>query len=463
VVFDDWPLEVGLHQGADGEPVLAAGFRDEIVLTGLNRPTAFLIAPDGRVLVTEQRGTVIAFPGLEADSGEVFLDLRTEVFGHGQLGLLGLALDPEYPAEPYLYLAYSRDAPIGGEAPTYGVVGEDREGCPDPDNESCITSGRISRFSIPATEPPGREQVLVEDWCQTWRTHSIGTIAFDSDGALIAGGGDGAQGGPIDFGQLSIPPDACRRPPLPPGATVAPPDAVGGSLRSQGLWATPDDISLNGTIIRVDRATGAGLPDNPLAEHGDVNARRALAIGLRNPFRFVFRPGTDELWIADVGWDQYEEINVLDTRSRDVANFGWPCFEGPARQPQHAAAGHAICRQLYAADPTDVVFPAFSFAHGSPESAGTGPCSTGASAITALTFYDGGQYPARYDGALFFADQPRGCMWVIHAGADGLPDGDDIELFATGIAAVDLQVGPDGALYYVDPVAGSLRRIVNDR
>ena len=83
-----------------------------------------------------------------------------------------------------------------------------------------------------------------------------------------------------------------------------------------------DPVSLDGTIIRVDPATGAGLPDNPLAGSADPNARRIIAYGLRNPFRFTFRPGTHELWVGDVGWSTWEEINRIsdptDARRREL-------------------------------------------------------------------------------------------------------------------------------------------------
>ena len=95
------------------------------------------------------------------------------------------------------------------------------------------------------------------------------------------------------------------------------------------LRTSGDAVSLDGSIIRVDPATGAGLPSNPLAGNPDANARRIIAHGLRNPFRFTFRPGTSELWLAEVGWDQWEEINrILDPADAVVENFGWPCWEG---------------------------------------------------------------------------------------------------------------------------------------
>ncbi len=77
------------------------------------------------------------------------------------------------------------------------------------------------------------------------------------------------------------------------------------------------------------------------------NARRIVAYGLRNPFRFTLRPGTDELWIADVGWHTYEEIDRL-TVGATAANLGWPCYEGPARQPRFDALDLKACEDLYA-------------------------------------------------------------------------------------------------------------------
>jgi glucose/arabinose dehydrogenase len=67
----------------------------------------------------------------------------------------------------------------------------------------------------------------------------------------------------------------------------------------------------------------------PLASSPDPNARRIIAHGLRNPFRFTPRPGTTELWLGDVGWSDWEEINRITDPLGTVENFGWPCYEGP--------------------------------------------------------------------------------------------------------------------------------------
>ena len=63
-----------------------------------------------------------------------------------------------------------------------------------------------------------------------------------------------------------------------------------------------------------------------------VNARRIIAHGFRNPFRFTFRPTTNEIWVGDVGWDTWEEINLIANPTGGVANDGWPCYEGAGRQ-----------------------------------------------------------------------------------------------------------------------------------
>ena len=111
----------------------------------------------------------------------------------------------------------------------------------------------------------GTEQVLVEDWCQQYPSHSIGTVEFGRDGALYASGGDGASFNFVDYGQDGSPLNPCGDPPGGVGATLTPPTAEGGALRSQDLRTTGDPVTLDGTIIRVDPATGAGLPNNPLA------------------------------------------------------------------------------------------------------------------------------------------------------------------------------------------------------
>ena len=97
------------------------------------------------------------------------------------------------------------------------------------------------------------------------------------------------------------------------------------------------------------RSRGQAPSDNPLFPHVDPNGKRVVAYGLRNPFRITARPGTSEIWIGDVGWNVFEEINrLVDPTDAEVDNFGWPCYEGAGRQPGYDSANLTLCEQLYA-------------------------------------------------------------------------------------------------------------------
>ena len=244
-----------------------------------------------------------------------------------------------------------------------------------------------------------------------------------------------------------------------PGAILAPPTAEGGALRSQDLRTSGDPAALNGALVRVDPATGAGLPDNPGAASADPNVRRIVAHGLRNPFRFTIRPGTNEVWIGDVGWDIHEEIDrVVDPTDAVVENFGWPCWEGNGRQPGYDAADLNICEGLYS-QAGSMTSPYFSYPHVSQVVPGE-TCPLGSSSLAGIDFYTGGEYPASYNGALFFADYSRDCIWVMFPGANGLPDPATVAGFVTPATnPVDIKISPEGELFYVDFDGGTIRRI----
>jgi glucose/arabinose dehydrogenase len=88
-----------------------------VVLSGLTQPTNVEFSPDGRVFVAEKSGLIKVFPSLTATTPTVFADLRGVVNSYWDRGLLGLALDPQFPAQPYLYMLYTYDHIIGDPAP----------------------------------------------------------------------------------------------------------------------------------------------------------------------------------------------------------------------------------------------------------------------------------------------------------------------------------------------------------
>jgi PKD repeat protein/glucose/arabinose dehydrogenase len=450
---------------AQGAPV-PAGFTESVVFSGLTNPTVVRFSPDGRVFVAEKRGVIKVFDSLTDTTPDVFADLNANVHNFWDRGLLGMALDPNFPASPYVYVLYTYDHVLGSTAPAprWGTPGVYSDPCPSPPGataDGCVVSGRLSRLTASGNSMTGPEQVLVEDWCQQYPSHSIGTVEFGRSGALYASAGDGASFNFADWGQDGDPVNPCGDPPGGAGATLAPPTAEGGALRSQDLRTSGDPVTLDGTVIRVDPATGAGLPTNPLAGSADPNARRIVAHGLRNPFRFTERPGTDELWIGDVGWNDWEEVNRLVPSTTQVPNFGWPCYEGVNRQAGYDSANLDICESLYAS-PGAVTSPYFAYHHTSrvvPNES----CPTGSSSIAGAQFAFGASrspYPTEYDDALFFADYSRDCIWVMPKGADGLPAPGLVRTFVAGAAnPVNLQVGPTGELFYLDFDGGTVRRI----
>jgi glucose/arabinose dehydrogenase/PKD repeat protein len=425
---------------------LPAGFQEQIVFSGLSAPTDLEFAPDGRIFVAEKGGRIKVFDNLADTSPTVFADLSTNVHDQWDRGLLGLALPPNFPTNPWVYVLYTYDAPPGQVAPQWNDV------CPDPSNGMCIVTGRLSRLQAAGNVMTGSEQVLIHDWCQQYPSHSIGDLEFGTDGMLYASGGDGASFSVVDYGNLPSgnPTNPCADPPN-----------EGGALRSQDIRTTADETQLDGSLLRLDPTTGAAAPGNPNIGSADPDTRRIVATGLRNPFRFTMRPGTNEVWISETGWSTLEEVDRVVNPTAGVTNFGWPCYEGVPRQPGYDAANLPICENLYAAGAGAVTDPFVSWNHSNKLIPGEA-CPIGSSSSTGVAFYPatGGPYPAAYNGAVFFADYSRNCIWAsLPTTPGGLPNPSNLVTFASDAATpVDLELGPGNELYYVD-LNGTIRRI----
>jgi glucose/arabinose dehydrogenase len=454
---------------------LPAGFSDQVVFSGLKEPTAIRFAPNGPIYVAEKTGIILAYEGLGDTTPTVFADLRTEVNDSFDRGILGLAVDPNFPASPYLYVLYSYDHILGapaGEVPKWGKVDQSGDGCEEKPSgtgvDACPVSGRLVRMTADvasgyekAVSSGGKpeEKVLVEGWCTQFSSHSIGDLQFGAEGALYASGGEGGDANNVDYGKLGWPnKNQCGDPPAGLGGEEKPPSAEGGALRAQDartpfnpLASNPDPTGLSGSVIRIDPKTGEGWPGNPLASSVDPNERRLIGYGFRNPFRFAIQPGTGTLYVDNVGWNTYEEIDRFKPSSTKAYNSGWPCYEGPAPQPGYQSLNLTLCQNLYA-EPSATTAPFYYYSHGAGVySTDTCPHTEG-SAISGNVIYDGGVFPPEYEGAYFFADSVRGCIYVMRADKSGEPDPTTTTAFLTKAGkypGIDLQVGPEGDLYYV--------------
>lgn len=432
------------------ESQFAAGerFIEEVVVEGIPISTAIAFAPDSRIFVALKDGAVRV-----VQNGQLlrtpFLDISAMVNKATDRGLLGIAVDPNFPTKPYVYLSYVWDPP--GFAPdgkdsrvikivrysadaaqgyNVAVVGSEevilgKNSRPEyiappstsvevtyPERASCMTGLNMAGAPI-------QDCIPVDSL-----SHASGTLMFGADGMLMASIGDGAN---YDF-----------------PSTVA--------FNAQNLDA------MSGRIVRVNPDTGEGVPGNPFFEPANPGSNRSKvwSWGYRNPFRFTINPANGQVYAGDVGTSYYEEINA-----GKGSNFGWPCYEGgfsnrlqqegqatvSERQVgfKRAPATIDFCNAIYAKGPGAVTAPLFTYRH--PYDSNGKDLG---SSITGAAFYSGTSYPAKYRGALFFADYARLFIKYLTFDANGAPTVHEFaKEIGSNLGAVQLISGPDSNIYAV--------------
>ena len=410
---------------AESAATTLPGFRDELVWSGIELPTAVVFAPSGRAFVAQKNGKLLTFSSITDTSATLVKDFGNEVFNNWDRGMLALTIDPDFPSRPYLYIGYTYDHILGegGAAPRWGQ-GNPSDPCPDPpggNTDGCIVSSRVERITVDGTTGAyvARHELL-EDWCQQFPSHTIGTLAFGPEGALYVSGGDGASFDVGDWGQLGG-----TEPPGGPYPTPANPcnDPVneGGAVRSQDYRTNGDPMGLDGTIARIDPDTGDAWPANANAGNADDNKARVIAYGLRNPFRYAIR-ANGNIWVGDVGWSAFEEIDRITDADAAPKNFGWPCWEGTETRPQYENV--PLCLSL-----SGDTKPVYTYGH-LVDVVNGDDCATGSNSMSGMVFLPStSTYPSSYDTGLFFTDYSRSCIWWIPDDG-GVPDFDNVKLFA---------------------------------
>ncbi|WP_345121520.1 PQQ-dependent sugar dehydrogenase, partial [Hymenobacter antarcticus] len=302
-----------------------AGFTNTTVSTGWDEAVGLTFNSTGsKMFVWERPGKVwVVVNGVR----QQILDISPEVGGWNDHGLLGFALDPNFDTNGYMYLLYMVDRHylLNFGTPSYSATTNDY-------NTASI--GRLTRYTAtPAgtgyTVSLASRRILLGATKTTGipvtsYTHSPGSLVFGADGTLLVSTGDGADAA-IDPGSIGT----YFAQALADGIITAKENI--GSLRSQLVDC------LSGKILRLNPATGDGIPSNPFYDAANPRAARSRvwALGTRNPFRMTRKPGTGStdpaaanpgvLYLGDVGSCCWEEVNVVD---RPGVNLGWPIFEG---------------------------------------------------------------------------------------------------------------------------------------
>src|SRR5262249_25092760 len=144
-------LAVPASQRAAEAAVLPSGFQESIALSGLTNPMAVDFSPDGRVFVAEKSGLIKVFDNLSDATPTTFADLNVNVYNYWDRVLMSMVLDPQFPANPYVYVLYAYDHELGSSAPAprWGTPGVYSDFCPTPPGPTtngCVASGRLSRL-----------------------------------------------------------------------------------------------------------------------------------------------------------------------------------------------------------------------------------------------------------------------------------------------------------------------------
>jgi glucose/arabinose dehydrogenase/chitodextrinase len=357
-------------------------------------------APDGRLFVWQKNGVVrIIKNGVLLPTP--FVNLSSHVNTFDDRGMWGLAFDPNFASNGFVYVTYTYEN-TGNPNDQGPKTGRLTRITASPTNPDVALPGETVIMGSVGTPPCSAQPIGADCIPSDGGSHTIGEVHFASDGTLLVGVGDGADGGVGD--------------PLP--------------LRAQNL------NSIVGKILRINK-DGTAPNDNPFYDGTNSVRSKVWLYGVRNPFRFAVDEATGDLWFGEVGWNTWEEVD----HGVKGGNYGWPCWEGNAVNVTYQSAGECLALQ-----PGDVRFPYVTWDHSVGTAAIGGP------------FYTASLYPQQYQGNYFYADYSGNFIKRIVFDSQHNPV--NATSFATGVPApVSLELGPDGMIYYNSFTTGEIRRI----
>jgi glucose/arabinose dehydrogenase len=442
------------------------------VAAGLDRPVAAAHLPDGSMLVLEKdTGRVQHVRDGRLVGTALDLPVNSNTAPGAERGLLGIALHPEFPLVPRVYLLWTESDLLDESG--HPVDSDLPKDAPDLGN-------RVDRFSwdgATLTHPDTLLRLrvrrdLVEDPSPVQREragHVAGVLRFGPDGKLYVLVGDVGRRGLLQ----NLP---CGPTTTCPGPTVAD-DRFGGP--------EPDDHHLTGVVLRLE-PDGSAPADNPFAAYGatvggevGANVRKVFAYGIRNSFGMDFDPRSGALWMQENAEDSYDELNRVDPGH----NSGWVQLLGPVARYE-AEDGWPALERTYLGFAGELRFPATSVAptaegalarlarlpgshYSDPELSWRHPVSP-----AGLGFVDGRGLGPQYEGDLLMGtvsgsallriqltgnrrqvavDDPELEDRVVDNERSQRLGGSEELLLGTGFGVVThVDTGPDGAVYLVD-------------
>ncbi len=380
-----------------------AGFTDTLVAS-LSSPTALAFTPDGRLLLTRQPGVLNVYQDGALLATPALTFPASSICTESERGLLGVAVDPEFSSNRYIYLFYTFEKP----------------------DASCVN--RVSRFTLPDSNvvSAATELVLIDNMPSPVGNHNAGDVQFGRDGYLYVTIGDG-------------------------GCDYANNSGCGGAND-----AARDQHVLTGKVLRITK-TGGIPPSNPFQGAGTARCnvtgqttaggrcQETFAWGLRNPFRMAFDPNAagTRFFINDVGQGEWEEID----QGQAGADYGWNCREG-----RHTNNTSGPCSPT----PAGMVDPIYEYQH---DTTVPGTAVPNCNSITGGAFPPNGAWPG-FDGSYLFGDFVCGAIFKLTQ-SGGVWSASSFATAVGGVTAMTFGPHQAGqALYYLTySNGGQVRRI----
>ncbi|MFT7671113.1 MAG: cytochrome c, partial [Planctomycetota bacterium] len=405
-------------------------FELEVLASGMDKPLELAVSPDGRVFIVQQTGEVFCY---EPQSGALTLAAKLDVFSEQENGLLGIALDPDFASNNWVYLYYSPSNHMGQF---------------------------ISRFEVHGSQIDLVSEKVVMSWIEQRREccHHGGSLAFGPDGNLFLSTGDNTN-----------PFDSSGHAPIDDRPEKFPWDARRSSANS---------MTFGGKVLRIHPTPNGGyqIPAGNLFTDTAKGRPEIYVMGCRNPWRISVDEQTGYLYWGDVGPDAsddgergprgYDELN----QAKAAGFFGWPLFIGDnfayrsydyeseslgapydALQPWNNSANNSGMRQLPAAQPAWIYYPyadseEYPLFESGSRSACAGPVYNFDEGLASAV-----KFPVEFDEALFVYEWSRHWVNVIHLTGDS--EIESVERLPGGFSfrrPADMAFGPEGALYVLE-------------